>query len=197
MLLLAVFLTFATRFYNLGIVPAGLYLDEAAQGYNAYSILLTGKDEFGKIFPAAFRSFADFKTPVYIYLIVPLIPLFGLTAFTVRFPSFLASVLTIPVLFLLIRKLIPNQKLGLPLSSLTVLLLAISPWHILFGRTNFETNVALLFFLTGIYLFYLGLVKPLYLILSGIVLANSSSWRAQRTQVPLRKSFSPCWRLVV
>ena len=31
MLLLAVFLTFATRFYNLGIVPAGLYLDEAAQ----------------------------------------------------------------------------------------------------------------------------------------------------------------------
>ena len=186
MLLLAVFLTFATRFYNLGIVPAGLYLDEAAQGYNAYSILLTGKDEFGKIFPAAFRSFADFKTPVYIYLIVPLIPLFGLTAFTVRFPSFLASVLTIPVLFLLIRKLIPNQKLGLPLSSLTVLLLAISPWHILFGRTNFETNVALLFFLTGIYLFCLGLVKPLYLILSGIVLAIAlPAYHSERLLVPL------------
>ena len=82
LLFLAVFLTFVTRFYRLGSVPAGLYLDEAAQGYNAYSILATGKDEFGKAFPAAFRSFADFKTPVYIYLIAPLIPLFGLTAFS-------------------------------------------------------------------------------------------------------------------
>jgi len=56
-----------TRFYKLGEAPAGLYLDEAGQGYSAYSILKTGKDEFGKPFPIVFRSFVDFKTPVYIY----------------------------------------------------------------------------------------------------------------------------------
>jgi len=183
---LSVIIAVVTRFYLLGKVPAGLYLDEAAQGYNAYSILKTGKDEFGKSFPAAFRSFADFKTPVYIYLIAPLIPIFGLTSFTVRFPSFLASILTIPILFLLIRKLTSNSKLGLFIASASCLLLAISPWHILFGRTNFECNVALFIFLSGIYLFYLGLEKPIYILFSAVVLAIAlPSYHSERLLVPL------------
>ncbi len=182
---LSLVLTIATRFYLLGKVPAGLYLDEAAQGYNAYSILTTGRDEFGMPFPAAFRSFTDFKTPVYIYLIAPLIPLFGLTAFTVRFPSFLASILTLPILFLLIKKLSP-KPLGSFVAAASCLLLAISPWHILFGRTNFECNVALFFFLSGIYLFYLGLGKPILLVLSGIVLAVAApAYHSERLLVPL------------
>src|SRR3972149_9527773 len=108
---LSVFLAIATRLYKLGEAPQGLYLDEAAQGYNAYSVLKTGNDEFGKAFPVVFRSFADFKTPVYIYLIVPLIPIFGLTKFTVRFPSFFFSILTIPILYFLISEL--TRKLEL------------------------------------------------------------------------------------
>lgn len=185
-LLFAIVLAILTRFYLLGKVPAGLYLDEAAQGYNAYSIQKTGRDEFGKPFPAAFRSFTDFKTPVYIYLVAPLIPIFGLTPFTVRFPSFLASILTLPVLFLLIRKLTSNSKLGLFVASVSCLLLAISPWHILFGRTNFECNVALFIFLSGIYLFYLGLEKPIYTLFSAIVLAIAlPSYHSERLLVPL------------
>lgn len=184
-LCLAIILAIATRFYLLGKAPAGLYLDEAAQGYNAYSILKTGRDEFGLPFPAVFRSFADFKTPVYIYLIAPLIPLFGLTAFTVRFPSFLASILTLPVLFLLIRLITQNKKTGLFLAALTTLLIAISPWHILFGRTNFECNVALLLYLSGVYLFYLGLKKPPALILSGVLFAIAiPAYHSQRLLVP-------------
>src|SRR3990167_10280616 len=107
----------AIRFYKLGQVPAGLYIDEAAQGYSAYSILKTGKDEFGKTLPIIFRSFTDFKTPVYIYLIVPLIPIFGLTAFAVRFPSFFFGTLTIPLLFLLVREISPKKQ-SLVLASL-------------------------------------------------------------------------------
>ena len=43
-----------------------------------------------------------------------------------------------------------------------------------------------MFFLTGIYLFYLGLVKPLYLILSGIVLAIAlPAYHSERLLVPL------------
>ena len=68
---IALVLAILTRLYKLGEAPAGLYIDEAGQGYNAYSILKTGKDEFGKLYPFVFRSFIDFKTPVYIYLIVP------------------------------------------------------------------------------------------------------------------------------
>src|SRR3989344_8177489 len=153
---LSVFLAIATRLYKLGEATQGLYLDEAAQGYNAYSILKTGKDEFGKTFPIVFRSFNDFKTPVYIYLVVPLIPVFGLTKFTVRFPSFFFSILTIPLIYLLIKKIAPQRNAEGP-GLITSILLALSPWHILFGRTNFECNVALFFFLAGIYFFYDGL----------------------------------------
>ena len=41
-LILGVFL----RFWKLGQTPKGFYLDEAALGYNAYSIMETGKDEY-------------------------------------------------------------------------------------------------------------------------------------------------------
>lgn len=174
-----------TRFYKLGEAPAGLYLDEAAQGYNAYSILKTGKDEFGKALPAVFRSFVDFKTPVYIYLVVPLIPVFDLTPLTVRLPSFIFSMLTFPILFLLLRKISP-AKLAIPLSLMTILLLAISPWHVLFGRTNFECNVALFFFLAGVYLFYKGLERPIWLILGAVMLAIAiPAYHSQRIITPV------------
>ena len=147
-LILIFALGFVIRFYHLGKAPTGLFIDEAALGYNAYSILKTGKDEFGKSWPIVFRSVSDFKAPVYIYLVVPLIPMFDLTSFTVRLPSFIFSFLTLPLLYLLTTKLSNKYKIALPL--LAVLLLAISPWHVLFGRTAYETSVALFFYLFGI-----------------------------------------------
>lgn len=174
----------AVRFYKLGDAPAGLYIDEAGQGYNAYSILKTGKDEFGKPFPLVFRSFIDFKTPVYIYLIVPFITLFDLTSFTVRFPSFIFSVLTFPILFLLLKKISP-KKIAISIALLTTLLLAISPWHVVFSRTNFECNVALFFFLTGVYLFYKGLDKPVWFIAAALIFAIAiPSYHSQRIITP-------------
>src|SRR3989344_8735260 len=182
---LSVFLAIATRLYKLGEAPQGLYLDEAAQGYNAYSILKTGKDEFGKSFPIVFRSFADFKTPIYIYLIVPLIPLFGLTKFTVRLPSFIFSILTFPILYLLIKEVAP-KRYALSLSLLTIAILSISPWHILFGRTAFECNIALFFFLSGIYFFYVGLKSPKNLLFSAVFFSIAiTSYHAQRVLTPI------------
>lgn len=189
---ISLLLAIVARYYQLGKAPAGLYLDEAAQGYNAYSILKTGKDEFSKVFPVVFRSFTDFKTPVYIYLIIPLIPIFGLTAFTVRFPSFIFSILSIPLIYLLTKQIFPAKKGG-SIAMVTSLLLSISPWHILFGRTNFECNVALFFFLLGLYLFYQALPagrqaskKPFFLIFSAIAFAVAiPSYHSQRIITPL------------
>lgn len=194
LLFLITLLGLFVRFYQLGDAPAGLYLDEAAQGYNAYSILKTGRDEFGMFLPIVFRSFADFKTPIYIYLIVPLIPVFGLSSFTVRFPSFFFSVLTIPLLYLLINKLLintPKPPLNLRggrgrYSLIASLILAISPWHTLFGRTNFECNVALFFLLIAVYSFYLALKKPFLLVFSAFFFAITiPAYHSQRIIVPL------------
>ncbi|MDO8503895.1 MAG: glycosyltransferase family 39 protein [bacterium] len=189
LLFVIILLGIITRGYKLGEAPAGLYIDEAGQGYSAYSILKTGKDEFGKTFPIVFRSFTDFKTPVYIYLIVPLIPIFDLTSFTVRLPSFIFSILTLPIIFLLIRKISP-KKVALPLALLTTLLLAISPWHVLFGRTNFECNVALFFFLAGVLAFYKALEKPIFFIPSALLFAIAiPAYHSQRIVTPLMLLF--------
>lgn len=185
---LSILIAIATRLYKLGEMPAGFYVDEAGQGYSAYSILKTGKDEFGKSFPIIFRSLTDFKTPIYIYLIVPLIPVFDLTPFTVRFPSFFFSILTIPVLFFLIRELLPkNLKFGIwHLAFTASLLLAISPWHVLFGRTNFECNIALFFLLGGTLAFYKSLKSPKMLILSALMFAIAiPAYHSQRIITPL------------
>ena len=192
--LLIITIAVVTRFYLLGEAPHGLYLDEAGQGYSAYSLLKTGKDEFGKPYPFVFRSFLDFKTPVYIYMIVPLIDLFGLTKFTVRLPSAVFSILTFPFLYLLIKNL-SSKKHATPLALVSSLLLAISPWHILFGRTNFEVNVSLFFLISGLYFFFKAIGfsewkkkskhKPWYLIATAVLFAIAiPAYHAQRVVTP-------------
>jgi len=173
------------RFYKLGVTPRGFYLDEAAMGYNAYSILQTGKDEYGKTFPLIFRSFGDFKTPIYTYLIVPLIPVFGLTVFGTRLPSAIFGVLTLFILFLLVKTLSP-KKYAWSLSVISVLFLAISPWHIIFSRTAYETNVALFFLLLGSYLFIKALNKRWLFLLSSFAFAISFlAYHAERLVAPV------------
>ncbi len=170
------------RLYKLGDIPQGLYVDEVSEGYSAYSILKTGKDEFGKALPVVFRSLGDFKTPVYIYSVVPILPIFGLTPFAVRFPSFLFGLLTIPLLFFLVMHLTKNKEISL----ISCLLLAISPWHIVFSRAAFESTVALFFFLAGVLTFYLSFKKPAWLIVSGTMFAVSvATYHSQRIIIPV------------
>ncbi len=135
------------RLYRLGEVPVNLNWDEAASGYNAYSILLTGKDEFGRSWPVFFESFNDFKHPGLIYSIVPSIALFGLTPFAVRLPSVLYGTLTVLVVFFLARRLLKHEN-GALLSSL---LLALSPWHIQVSRVAFEQIGMIFFVVLGVW----------------------------------------------
>ncbi len=145
-LFVAIFLIGAIlRFYALGSVPNGLYQDETAIGYNAYSILKTGKDEYGKPYPLYFKSFGDYKLPVYIYSTVASIKLFGLTPFAVRFPSALFGTLTLIMMYVLVRKLTRSESFAL----LSVLFLSFNPWHLHYSRATFEVSQGLFFFLLG------------------------------------------------
>ena len=49
------------RFVDVSNDPPGLYIDEASIGYNAYSILTTGKDQYGVPYPIWFESFGDYN----------------------------------------------------------------------------------------------------------------------------------------
>src|SRR3990167_10599272 len=96
-LILILFVSTLFRLWGLGKIPEGFHADEAAFGYNAYSLLKTGKDEYGKVIPLVLRSFDDYKGAIYSYLTVPFVALFGLNEFSVRLPTAIAGTLIILV----------------------------------------------------------------------------------------------------
>lgn len=184
-LVLVLLLGFCLRFYKLGEIPAGLHVDEAALGYNAYSILKTGQDEFGKSFPVLFRSFSTYQSPVYTYLSVPIVAILGLSEFSTRLLSALLGFLSLPVLYILIKKYLSHSQASL-VALVSTLFLAISPWHILYSRTAYETNIALFFLLSGVLLFYDALKRPPLLIISGISFVVSMyAYRAEILIAPI------------
>lgn len=147
-LIFILILASALRLYRLGSFPAGLNADEAALGYNAYSLLLTGKDEHGHPWPVNLESFGDFKPALYAYILIPFIKVLGLTELAVRLPSAIFGILAVLFIYLLVKELI-TQNCAL----ITAALLAISPWHLHFSRGAWETNVATTFLLIGVWLF--------------------------------------------
>src|SRR5277367_3686466 len=91
------------RFVALDKVPVSPYWDEVAIGYNAYSIVHTGRDEYGRWFPLLFQSYNDYKMPGQIYLSVIPIALFGLNVFSTRFISAFLGILSVFVFYLLVK----------------------------------------------------------------------------------------------
>src|SRR6266404_3465570 len=145
------------RFYQLGNIPGSMDWDEVSFGYNAYSVLHTGKDEYGVPFPLAFRAFGEYKQPVYAYLDVLSFDLFGLNAFAVRFPSAFFGSISIIFVYLMTYELFKKYKFAKNLALLAMIFYAISPWSIQFSRVAFEANVALALTIVAVWLFLKGL----------------------------------------
>lgn len=144
------------RFWNLGQNPPSLTWDEASWGYNAYSLGMNGRDEFGRFLPINYlESFGDFKPPMYAYLDIIPVKFFGLNEFATRFPSAFFGLLTILITYFLIKRIFWNSKSKELYALFSAFFLAISPWHILLSRAAFEANVAAFFIIGGIW-FFLG-----------------------------------------
>ena len=104
-LLLILFLGSFLRLWRLDRVPVSLFSDELDVGYQAYSILKTGKDYFGNSWPIHFQSYADYRTPLYIYSSVPTVAAFGITPWGVRLPAVLFGALGVLALYLLVLEI--------------------------------------------------------------------------------------------
>src|SRR4030042_6882815 len=209
LLILIIFLAFFLRFYKLGSYPA-LNADEAAIGYNAYSLIETGRDEHGNPYPIHFQSFNDFKPGLYFYVVLPSVKFFGLSEMSVRIPNAFLGVLTVYLIYLLTNELFKDKKYALwnlPIGIVSSFLLAISPWHIHFSRGGWEVNMATFFMVLGLYLFLKGVNNPKYFIYSvlGFVLAIYT-YHASRSVVPFlglglvviyREEIKKQWRYIV
>lgn len=145
------------RLWQLGNVPPSPDWDEVALGYDAYSIIHTGRDEFGKFLPVVLRSFDDYKPALYAYLTIPPILIFGLNVFAVRLPSAIFGIISVIAVFYLVQDIFYKYKHKDYLALISAFLLAISPWSIQFSRLGFEANVGdalnllmALFFIKGL-----------------------------------------------
>ena len=137
----------ALRLYALSTNPPSTYWDETALGYDAYSILKTGRDLHGNVLPIlAFPSFGDYKPSLYFYVIIPFMAVFGPTTLAIRLPSALAGIVTTWLVFLIGKKL-KDERLGL----LGALFFAVQPWNVHISRAGFETNLASMLVALGIY----------------------------------------------
>lgn len=185
---LAIFL----RFYKLGTVPVSPDWDEASLGYNAYSILKTGKDEYGTFLPLSIRSFGDYKPPLYTYLTIPSVAMFGLSTWSTRLPSAVFGVLAVLGVYLLvteIQMLSKNKKgilVGGAFPLLAALLLAISPWHLQFSRIAFESNIGVTMNIWAVVLFLRGLRQKIYLPFAVVLVClGLYTYHSERIFLPL------------
>lgn len=171
-LFLAVFL----RTWNLANVPPSASLDEASIGYNAYSVLKTGGDEFGQFPLISQRGYDDYRRSTYLFLVIPSVATFGLNDVAVRLPAVIMSILTVISSYFIIKLLFAKKsKFSQTAPFLVMFLLAISPWHIYISRLGHESNACLSFLVFAILFFLLGeRKKKFYLLLISFILFTLS-----------------------
>jgi hypothetical protein len=119
---------------GLGGTPPGLYSDEASIGYNAWTIAHFGVDEHGAALPLFFQAFGEWKNPVYVYLLVPFVWLFGLSSAVVRAPAALLGIVTAVALAGFARRATGSRGVALA----TLLVAGATPWLTLESRVAFE-----------------------------------------------------------
>lgn len=181
-LVFLIFVFLITRLATISSNPPSLYWDEVSIGYNAYSILTTGKDEWGEFLPLHFRAFGEFKLPIFIYAVAVSEALLGLTEFAVRLPSVLFSLGSLILVFLITKKLTRAFEVGL----LAVFFFSLSAWMGIFSYAGYEATAGLMFYLLGILLFLYTNKKPFFLLLSVIsFILSIYSYNSFRILVPI------------
>jgi len=178
---------FLIKVYRLSDIPSGFFCDEASIGYNAYSVLHYGKDEYGKPLPFFFQAFGEYKNPIQIYSTVPFIAILGLNELSVRLPSVIFGTTAIIAIYFLTKELMPKWKNKRIVALIAALFLAISPWHTHFSRASFEGIMPFILFTTlGLYFFLRSQIniRALYLSVVAFALAIYSYFPA-RIFIPL------------
>lgn len=149
------------RLYKLNEIPPSISWDEAANGYNAWSIANFGKDEWNKTLPLFFKSFEDDKHPVHIYITsIFIFFMRELNEFTTRLPAAVFGILNVLMIFLLGRRLLKSDVIALA----AAFTLAVSLYNLQFSRMAHELNFTIFFFMLGLYLFIKGIEEKSYLL---------------------------------
>lgn len=167
-LLIVVVISIFLHFYKANQIPPCMNADEVSFSYNAYSILKTGKDEYGAFLPLRLKSFEDYKLPLYTYLTIPIIGALGLNNLSTRLIAIITGIAYVPLIFFLARELFATEVIAL----IAAFLVAINPGFLILTRHAHEGTVLGLTMLSALlYLLkYLKSRKSLHFILTNIFL---------------------------
>ena len=146
LLLLILLAGWFLRLFYIGNIPGNcaLYVDEAFSGYEAWSMLTTGRDIHGYSMPVYLVAWGSGQSVLQAYLIMPFMALFGPTSMAVRLPQAIVGCLSLAAFYLLAKE-IRNQEFAL----LAAGLLAIMPWQIMMNRWALDCNLLSSFLVFG------------------------------------------------
>lgn len=133
------------HFWRFPEIPNGFFYDEAAEGYNAYCIAVSGKDEYGIHHPMFFRSFDNYLDPVIVYVLAPMVKIFGLEKWVVRLPGNIFLFLAAIAFFFLAIKYVKNIWICLAGSFV----FSVLPWVFPLSRTGIGGYMPMLLGIIG------------------------------------------------
>ena len=114
--------------------PPGYHRDEAALSYNAYSIATSGRDESGAFLPLFFRSYGDYKSPLYPYVLAGIFRITGPHKEVARMFSAVLGALAVVLLGLLAKRVTGRNVVAV----VVVVLAGLTPWLFELGRVALE-----------------------------------------------------------
>lgn len=174
-------LAFFLRFFAVGLPPLS---DEAEFGYAGYSVLHTGKSEYGQKNPLLFVTpYADHYPTIYSFTTIPFTVLFGLNPVSERLPSILFGTFSCLLVFFLV-----SGFFSVPIGLVSALLMAINPWSLYYSRQGRFEMIGIFFMLLGIVLFQRAVNKrrgALYLLSAGALGISMLANDASKIVIPL------------
>lgn len=172
-------IAFLLRFWQLNNFPVSLNWDEISHGYNAYSLIKTGKDQWSTSWPIFnFRAYGDYPTTLNMYLSIPFVYFFGLNEWSIRIVSALCGFGLVIISFFLGQEIFKNRKI----SFLLMFLVTISPWTFFPSRGVFQSTVAQFFFSLGL-LFLIKAVKKIKFLPLGLLFVSLSTYAYHNTKI--------------
>ena len=138
-LLLGIAAVIAVAAFQLWIDPSnppGYHRDEAALSYNAYSISTSLRDEDGALLPLFFRSFGDYKSPLYPYALAGVFRVTGPNREVARGFSAVLVLAAVLLLGLLAWRLTASAVMAVVVAVLA----GLTPWLFELGRVALEVS---------------------------------------------------------
>lgn len=151
---------FTVRIYHIDSVPAGIYPDEAANGFDALNAIETG--DYKLFYPTNYG-----REGLFINLQALSIAIIGNTILGLKLWSIIFGTLSVLGIYLLSKELFQRRSTGI----LSAFMLATSYWAINFSRIGFRAIMTTFILTFSFYFFFRGLRTRQFrdLFISGII----------------------------